>query len=149
MNTVFSMALRLTFLYIIVMLFLHSNSFINFIYFWSEDYISYTFRFIFLLMQILHCDLEQEYQKQLCDPRQFAEWRTSLMSLSLLFQQCTACIVCLNWICLIGGKWSYNYYFVSAASSICSKRLVFSHLAFSPSVLLKSRWCRGATVLSQ
>ena len=34
---------------------------------------------------------------------------TSLMSSSLLFQQCPACLVCLTWIVfVIGGRWPYS-----------------------------------------
>ena len=35
---------------------------------------------------------------------------TSLMSLSLLLQQCPACLVCLTWIVfVIGGRWPYSW----------------------------------------
>ena len=38
---------------------------------------------------------------------------TSLMSSSLLLQQCLACVVRLTWIVfLMGGKWSYSWCFV-------------------------------------
>ena len=46
---------------------------------------------------------------RLCDriPR-----RTSLMSSSLLLQQCLSCLVRLIWMALeIGGRWPYNYCF--------------------------------------
>ena len=39
--------------------------------------------------------------------------RTSLMSSSLLFQQCPACLVRLTWIVfMVGGRWSYSCCFV-------------------------------------
>ena len=38
---------------------------------------------------------------------------TSLMSLSLLLQQCPACLVCLTWIVFVmGGRWPYSWCFV-------------------------------------
>ena len=38
---------------------------------------------------------------------------TSVMSLSLLFQQCPACLVCLTWIVfMMGGRWPYSWCFV-------------------------------------
>ena len=38
---------------------------------------------------------------------------TSLMSSSLLFKQCPACLVCLTWIVfMMGGKWPYSCCFV-------------------------------------
>ena len=38
---------------------------------------------------------------------------TSLMSLSLLLQQCPACLVCLIWIVfMMGGRWPYSWCFV-------------------------------------
>ena len=38
---------------------------------------------------------------------------TSLMSSSLLLQQCPACLVRLTWIVfLIGGRWPYSWFFV-------------------------------------
>ena len=38
---------------------------------------------------------------------------TSLMSSSLLLQQCPACLVCLIWIVfVIGGRWPYSFCFV-------------------------------------
>ena len=38
---------------------------------------------------------------------------TSLMSSSLLLQQCPACLVCLTWIVFVmGGRWPYNWCFV-------------------------------------
>ena len=37
-------------------------------------------------------------------------WSTSLMSSSLLFQQCPACLVCLNWIVfMMGGRLPYSW----------------------------------------
>ena len=39
---------------------------------------------------------------------------TSLMSSSLLLQQCPACLVCLTWIVFMigGGRWPYSWYLV-------------------------------------
>ena len=38
---------------------------------------------------------------------------TSLMSSSLLLQQCPACLVCLTWIVFVmGGRWPYSWCFV-------------------------------------
>ena len=38
---------------------------------------------------------------------------TSLMSSSLLFQQCPTCLVRLTWIVFVmGGRWPYSWYFV-------------------------------------
>ena len=38
---------------------------------------------------------------------------TSLMSSSLLLQQCPACLVCLTWIVFVmGGRWPYSWYLV-------------------------------------
>ena len=37
-------------------------------------------------------------------------WSTSLMSLSLLLQQCSACLVRLTWIVfMMGGRWPYSW----------------------------------------
>ena len=39
--------------------------------------------------------------------------RTSLVSLSLFFQQCLECLLCLIWMVLeIGGSWPHSFYFV-------------------------------------
>ena len=39
--------------------------------------------------------------------------RTSLMSSSLLLQQCSACLVRLTWIVFVmGGRWPYSWYIV-------------------------------------
>ena len=38
---------------------------------------------------------------------------TSLMSLSLLLQQCPACLVCLAWIVFVmGGRWPYSWWYI-------------------------------------
>ena len=40
-------------------------------------------------------------------------WSTSLMSSSLLLQQCSACLVRLTWIVFVmGGRWPYSWCFV-------------------------------------
>ena len=42
---------------------------------------------------------------------------TSLMSSSLLLQQCSACLVCLIWIVfMMGGRWPYSWCFVGCYS---------------------------------
>ena len=42
---------------------------------------------------------------------------TSLMSSSLLLQQCPACLVCLTWIVfMMGGRWLYSWCFVGCCS---------------------------------
>ena len=70
----------------------------------------------------------------------------SLMSLSLLLQQCPACLVCLTWIVfVIGGRWPYSWCLVGVAARICSVMLATflcnCRLTFSPAVLLVSKWC--------
>ena len=46
---------------------------------------------------------------------------TSLISLSLLLQQCPACLVCLTWIVFVmGGRWPYSWCFVG----VCLQDLV-------------------------
>ena len=47
---------------------------------------------------------------------------TSLMSSSLLLQQCPACLVCLTWIVfLMGGRWPYSWCLVG-----CCRQDLFS-----------------------
>ena len=49
---------------------------------------------------------------------------TSLMSSSLLLQQCTACLVHLTWIVfVIGGRWPYSWCLVG-----CCRQDLFSNL---------------------
>ena len=69
--------------------------------------------------------------------------RTSLLSLSLLLQQCSSCLVCPTWmVCEMRGKWPYSYFLLGAASRICSRQhatfLYSFHLAFSLYNLLAS-----------
>ena len=46
---------------------------------------------------------------------------TSLMSSSLLLQQCPACLVRLTWIVFVmGGRWPYNWCFWGVAVRTCS-----------------------------
>ena len=46
---------------------------------------------------------------------------TSLMSSSLLLQQCPACLVRLTWIVFVmGGRWPYSWCFVGVAARTCS-----------------------------
>ena len=67
---------------------------------------------------------------------------TSLMSSSLLLQQCPACLVCLTCIVFVmGGRWPYSWWGVAAR--ICSRLLATflcnCCLASSPAVLLASK----------
>ena len=70
-------------------------------------------------------------------------WSTSLMSSSLLLQQCPACLVSLTWIVFVmAGRWPYIWCFVGCcrqdlfniAAFLCNCRL-----ASSPVVLLASK----------
>ena len=66
-------------------------------------------------------------------------WSTSLMSSSLLLQQCPACLVRLAWIVFVmGGKWPYSWCLVGVAARTCSILLAAflcnSRLASSPAV---------------
>ena len=46
---------------------------------------------------------------------------TSLMSLSLLLQQCPACLIHLTWIVfMMGGRWPYSWCLLGVASRTCS-----------------------------
>ena len=71
---------------------------------------------------------------------------TSLMSSSLLLQQCPGCLVRLTWIVfVIGGRWPYSWCFLGVAartySILLATFLCNSRLASSPAVLLASKWC--------
>ena len=68
---------------------------------------------------------------------------TSLMSSSLLLQQCPACLVRLTWIVfVIGGRWPYSWCLVGVAARTCSRLLAAflcnCRLASSPAILLES-----------
>ena len=68
---------------------------------------------------------------------------TSLMSSSLLLQQCPACLFRLTWIVFVmGGLWPYSWCFVGIASRTCSILLAAflynCRLAFSPGILFAS-----------
>ena len=68
---------------------------------------------------------------------------TSLMSSSLLLQQCPACLVRLTWIVfVIEGRWPYSWCLVGVAARTCSRLLAAflcnCRLASSPAVLLES-----------
>ena len=73
---------------------------------------------------------------------------TSLMSPSLLFQLCPACLVRLTWIVFVmEGGWPYMWDFAARTCSILlSAFLCNCRLAFSPAVLLASKWCIHTTV---
>ena len=48
----------------------------------------------------------------------------SLMSSSLLFQQCPTCLIRLTWIVTVmDGRWPYSCCFVGVASMTCSIKL--------------------------
>ena len=67
---------------------------------------------------------------------------TSLMSSSLLLQQCPACLVCLTWIVFeVGGRWPYVLWDVAARTCLIllATFLCSCHLASSPAVLLASK----------
>ena len=69
---------------------------------------------------------------------------TSLMSSSLLLQQCPACLVRLTWIFFVmGGRWPYSWPLVGCCRQDLFKLLtafLFNcRLAFSPAVLLASK----------
>ena len=66
--------------------------------------------------------------------------RMSPMSLSLLFQQCPACLAHLTWIvCRMGGKWPNKCCFVECCFQVLFRRtcLYSNHLAFIPDIFLK------------
>ena len=75
------------------------------------------------------------------------------MNSSLLHQQCSACPIHLEWFV----RWEVNGCIAAVlwgvASWICSKQhiafLCSPYLAFSPYVLLMSRWCIHTVVLTQ
>ena len=62
--------------------------------------------------------------------------RTSLMSSSLLLQQCPACLVRLTWIVFVmGGKWPYSWCFVGCCLHRSQHFCVIAvYLFFSPAV---------------
>ena len=75
----------------------------------------------------------------------------SLMSSSLLHQQCPACLVRLNWIVfVIEGRWLYSWCLVGCAARTCSRLLAAflynCRLASSPAVLLESMSCTHIAV---
>ena len=70
--------------------------------------------------------------------------RTSLISSSLLLQQCPACLFRLTLIVFVmGGRWQYSWGLWGVASRTCSKLLAAflcsCRQAFSPSVKLTSK----------
>ena len=65
---------------------------------------------------------------------------TSLMSSSLLLQQCPACLVCLTWIVLvIGGRWPYSCCLVGYCRQDLFK-IACSILVLLPSSFFSSRF---------
>ena len=68
------------------------------------------------------------------------------MSLSLIYQQCSAYLACLIWVvCEVGGKWTYSCCFVGCCFQNLLKRreapLFSFQQAFSPVISLKSKGC--------
>ena len=62
---------------------------------------------------------------------------TSLMSSSLLLQQCPACLVRLTWIVfVIGGRWPYSWCLVR-----CCRQHLFKIAEYFSSEVLKFRFC--------
>ena len=79
---------------------------------------------------------------------------TSLMSSSLLLQQCPACLVRLTWIVFVmGDRWPYSWCFAGGATRTYSILLAIflcsCRLASSPAVLLASKWCIHTAVLTR
>ena len=76
--------------------------------------------------------------------------KISLMSSSLLLQQGLAC---LEWFVRWEVSDRTTTVLYGTASRICSKQhaasLCSSYLVFSPSILLKSKWCNHTVVLTQ
>ena len=66
---------------------------------------------------------------------------TSLMSSSLLLQQCPACLVCLTWIVfVIGGRWPYSWCLVGCCRQDFGALIKKNALWFSlPAVLFTLR----------
>ena len=59
------------------------------------------------------CVYVQAGRPALAQPYMGVHRSTSLMSSSLLLQQCPACLVRLNWIVFVmGGRWPYSWCFV-------------------------------------
>ena len=74
--------------------------------------------------------------------RPYAEVRrsTSLMSSSLLFQQCPACLVRLTWaVFVMGGRWPYSWWLVGCCRQDffnIARKLKYSLFLWSPNHLL-------------
>ena len=76
---------------------------------------------------------------------------TSLMSSSLLLQQCPACLIRLTWIVFVmGSRWPYSWCLVGCCRqdlfNIALSILVQLPSSFSPAVLLASKWCLHTAV---
>ena len=76
---------------------------------------------------------------------------TSLVSSSLLLQQCPACLVRLTLIVFVmGARWPYSWRLWGVTARTCSILLASflcnCRLASSPAVLLASKWCIPAVV---
>ena len=62
---------------------------------------------------------------------------TSLMSSSLLLQQCPACLVCLIWIVFVmGGRWPYSWCLVECCSQVYIYIYIYYLLGMSLSITL-------------
>ena len=74
-------------------------------------------------------------------PYEAVHWSTSLMSSSLLLQQCPACLVRLIWIeFVMGGKWLFSCCFVGC----CLSNVVCNNLKSIDSgyfLLICTAWC--------
>ena len=76
--------------------------------------------------------------------------RTSLMSLSLLLQQCPVCLVRLTrMVWVICGWWPYSCFLVECCSGTPAAFLCSSHLVYSLVASLGSRWCSHTAVLTR
>ena len=69
-----------------------------------------------------------------------AHWSTSLLSSSLLLQQCHACLVRLTWIVFVmGGRWPYSWCFVGCCCQD-SFNIARNILVLLPSSFFSSRF---------
>ena len=117
------------------------SHFADFIYDWM--YLSNTSaRFITGQSNILHKSLVRPYVGVLR--------RTSLMSSSLVLQQCLARLGYFTWIvCEMESRWLYSCCFVASCFQDLYKTVWSSHLSFSPCISLKSLWCIHTVITTQ
>ena len=75
----------------------------------------------------------------LARPPEEVHWRTSLISFSVLLQQCSTCLVRLTWIVLeMGGKWPYSSLFMGCCFQ-CLFKIVQHILLWFPSSFFSIR----------